>query len=65
MPEAWDYWKGERPSYRKQVTWWVVSAKREETRERRFRILLESCAQGEVIPRLRGMARRPRHTCRV
>ncbi|MDE2761194.1 MAG: YdeI/OmpD-associated family protein [Gemmatimonadota bacterium] len=24
------------PSYRRQVTWWVVSAKREETRERRL-----------------------------
>lgn len=58
VPEAWSYWEDERPSYRKQVTWWVVSAKREETRERRFRILLESCARGDVIPQLRAMARR-------
>ena len=57
VPEAWSYWEGERPSYRKQVTWWVVSAKREETRERRLGILIESCAQGEVIPPMRRMAR--------
>lgn len=57
VPEAWRYWEGERPSYRKQVTWWVVSAKREETRERRLGILIESCAQGEVIPPMRRMAR--------
>ena len=58
VPEAWSYWEGERPSYRKQVTWWVVSAKREETRERRLGILIESCAQGEMIPPMRRMARK-------
>ena len=56
VPEAWRYWEDERPSYRKQVTWWVVSAKREETRRRRLGILIESCARGDVIPAMRGMA---------
>ena len=59
-PEAWSYWEVARPSYRKQVTWWVVSAKREETRERRFGILLKSCARGDVIPAMREVARRRR-----
>ena len=58
VPEAWRYWEEERPSYRKQVTWWVVSAKREETRERRLKILIESCAQGEMIPAMRRVARK-------
>ena len=43
--DAWDYFRRARPSYRKQVTWWVVSAKREETRLRRLRILIESSAR--------------------
>ena len=52
-PDAWSYFQAARPSYRKQVTWWVVSAKREETRLRRLRILIESSAKGEVIPAMR------------
>ena len=50
---AWEYFQAARPSYRKQVTWWVVSAKREDTRLRRLGILIDSCAQGDVIPPLR------------
>jgi len=57
-PEAWDYFRNARPSYRKQVTWWVVSAKREETRLRRLGILIESSAQGEVIPPMRWAVRK-------
>ena len=60
VPEAWRYWEGERPSYRKQVTWWVVSAKREETRQRRLGVLIESCARGDVIPPMRAAGRRRR-----
>ncbi len=52
-PAAWEYFCNARPSYRKQVTWWVVSAKREDTRQRRLGILIESCAEGDVIPPLR------------
>lgn len=51
--DAWRYFQAARPSYRKQVTWWIVSAKREETRLRRLGILIESCAAGEVIPPMR------------
>lgn len=58
VPAAWKYWEEERPWYRKQVTWWVVSAKREETRRRRLGVLIESCARGEVIPAMRGAGRR-------
>lgn len=50
---AWSYFQGARPSYRKQVTWWIVSAKREDTRLRRLGVLIESCAAGAVIPPLR------------
>ena len=50
---AWEYFKAARPSYRKQVTWWIVSAKREDTRLRRLGILIESSAEGRVIPPMR------------
>jgi uncharacterized protein YdeI (YjbR/CyaY-like superfamily) len=35
------HWEGESPSYRRAVQYWVASAKRPETRERRFAELLE------------------------
>ncbi len=54
-PEAWTYFRNARPSYRKQVARWVVGAKREETRERRLRILIESSAEGKLIPLMRWM----------
>ena len=38
------------PYYRRTVTHWVMSAKREETRERRFAILLESSGAGRRVP---------------
>jgi len=55
---AWEYFKAARPSYRKQVAWWIVSAKREDTRLRRLGILIESSAAGEVIPPLRWAGRK-------
>ncbi len=54
-PAAWKYFQGTTPSYRKHVTRWVVSAKREETRLRRLGILIESSAGGKVIPPMRWM----------
>lgn len=55
-PAAWGWFQAVRPSYRKQATWWVVSAKREETRRRRLAVLVESCARGEPIPAMRWAA---------
>lgn len=44
---AWAFWDGEQPSFRKQVAWWVTSAKRSETNERRFVELLERARAGK------------------
>ena len=49
---AWDFWSASPPSYRRMATWWVVSAKRPETRERRLATLIEDSAAGR---RLRQM----------
>lgn len=52
-PRAWDFWNAQPPGYRKQATWWVVSAKREETRERRLATLIADSANGLRIKQLR------------
>jgi uncharacterized protein YdeI (YjbR/CyaY-like superfamily) len=51
--EAWAFWSSQPPGYRKQTTWWVVSAKREETRARRLATLIEDSANGLRIKQLR------------
>ena len=43
---AWVFWEAQPPSYRRAITHWVSSAKREETRERRFLKLLEESRAG-------------------
>lgn len=56
-PEAWRWLQSARPSYRRQVAWWIVSAKREDTRLRRLAVLIESCAEGQVVPAMRWSAK--------
>ncbi|HEX3446642.1 MAG TPA: YdeI/OmpD-associated family protein [Isosphaeraceae bacterium] len=46
---AWDFFQTQVPSYRKVVSWWVVSAKKEETRQKRLDKLIEDSAQGRTI----------------
>jgi uncharacterized protein YdeI (YjbR/CyaY-like superfamily) len=48
-PAAWKFFEARPPYYRKTVTWWVVSAKREETRLKRLDKLIEDCAKGHLI----------------
>jgi uncharacterized protein YdeI (YjbR/CyaY-like superfamily) len=55
---AWKAWRAMPPSYRKAATWWVISAKRDETRERRLTTLIETTARGERIPALTPPDRR-------
>jgi uncharacterized protein YdeI (YjbR/CyaY-like superfamily) len=43
---AWEYWSAAPAGYRKMATWWVVSAKRPETREKRLETLIEESAAG-------------------
>jgi uncharacterized protein YdeI (YjbR/CyaY-like superfamily) len=46
---AWADWEKRPPGYRKVVTHWVTSAKKPETRARRFAILIEDSAHGRKI----------------
>ena len=52
-PEAWAFFRSMRPSYRRTATWWVVSAKREATRDRRLAQLIEDSHAGRRITLLR------------
>jgi uncharacterized protein YdeI (YjbR/CyaY-like superfamily) len=48
-PEAWAWFQAQAPSYRRVATYWVVSAKRADTRERRLAQLIEDSAAGQRI----------------
>ena len=47
---AWAWFEAQAPSYRRSATWWVMSAKREETRARRLAVLIASSAKGAKAP---------------
>jgi uncharacterized protein YdeI (YjbR/CyaY-like superfamily) len=61
--EAWDFLQAQPPSYRRVASWWVISAKKDETRARRLDALVAHSAKGERIPQAssptRSRARRP------
>lgn len=46
---AWKFWRAQTPGYRKLMGWWIVSAKRDETRLRRLARLIEESAAGRKI----------------
>jgi uncharacterized protein YdeI (YjbR/CyaY-like superfamily) len=49
---AWSYWQAQPPWYRRSATFWVMSAKRSETRDRRLSKLIEDSAEGRRVPPL-------------
>lgn len=48
-PDASRYWESRPAGYRRVAAWWVISAKRAETRERRLATLIADCAAGRPI----------------
>lgn len=50
------FFKQQTASYRRAATWWVISAKKEETRLKRARTLIELSRSGKLIPQF---VRRP------
>jgi uncharacterized protein YdeI (YjbR/CyaY-like superfamily) len=47
---AWSFFQAQPPSYRKAISWWVISAKKEETRLKRLEKLMAHSAQGQRLP---------------
>ena len=46
---AWKFFESQPPGYRKIVMWWIVCAKREETRQKRLERLIAESAAGRRI----------------
>ncbi|HXN98426.1 MAG TPA: YdeI/OmpD-associated family protein [Candidatus Acidoferrales bacterium] len=53
---AWDFFRSQAPSYQRTATWWVISAKKEETKIKRLERLIEDSARGQSIAPLRRSA---------
>jgi uncharacterized protein YdeI (YjbR/CyaY-like superfamily) len=51
--KAWDFFQAQAPWYQRTSTFWVMSAKQEETRKRRFSTLLSDCQHGLLVKPLR------------
>jgi len=49
VPAAWEFWEAQPPGWRKLLTFYVVSAKRPETRTARLEKLIEACGRGERL----------------
>lgn len=47
---AWAWFAAQAPGYRRTAQWWVMSAKKPETRERRLATLIASSARGSKAP---------------
>ncbi|MGA3055284.1 MAG: YdeI/OmpD-associated family protein [Candidatus Korobacteraceae bacterium] len=50
--KAWEFFQAQPPGYRRTATWWVISAKREETRGKRLAKLIETSEQGRRLDML-------------
>jgi uncharacterized protein YdeI (YjbR/CyaY-like superfamily) len=46
---AWNFFKQQPPSYRKMIGWWIISAKKEETRMARLTKLISESAKGKRL----------------
>jgi len=48
-PRALEFFAGQPSSYRRAAIWWIVSAKREETRQRRLEQLVADSSRGKRL----------------
>jgi len=49
---AWEFFQQQPPGYRRIAIWWVISAKKEETRARRLSRLIEDSGNGRRLAQL-------------
>ncbi len=52
QPAAWKFFQSQPPWYRRTSSWWVISAKKEETQLRRLASLIDCSRRKELIPAL-------------
>ena len=48
-PGAWRFFEAQSPSYRRMMTWWILSARKDETRCRRLDALIADSAAGRRL----------------
>ncbi|MGZ7042054.1 MAG: YdeI/OmpD-associated family protein, partial [Thermoanaerobaculia bacterium] len=46
---AWEFFQSQPPWYQRTASWWVISAKKEETRMRRLETLIDCSEKGKTI----------------
>ena len=46
---AWAFFEALPPSYRRKVVWWIISAKQEATRQKRFASFVRACAECRTL----------------
>jgi uncharacterized protein YdeI (YjbR/CyaY-like superfamily) len=46
---AWRFVQAQPPSYRKLAGWWIISAKKEETRQMRLKKLIDASKKGKRL----------------
>ncbi len=56
--KAWEFFQSQAPSYQKTATWWVMSAKKEETRLKRLMTLIEDSENGRRLANMTYTAKR-------
>jgi uncharacterized protein YdeI (YjbR/CyaY-like superfamily) len=49
---AWDFFRSQAPWYQRVTTYWVTSAKKEETRLKRLSVLIDHSQHRRTLPRL-------------
>ncbi|WP_248926864.1 YdeI/OmpD-associated family protein [Paenibacillus hamazuiensis] len=59
QPAAWEFFQSRPASYRKAAVWWVISAKKAETRDKRLSTLIDDSAHSRTIAHL---TRKPKQT---
>jgi uncharacterized protein YdeI (YjbR/CyaY-like superfamily) len=55
--KAWDFFQSQAGSYRRTAIWWVISAKKEETRLKRLATLIDDSEHGRTLSHLRRWPR--------
>ena len=56
-PAGFAFWEAQPRTYRRAASYWIMSAKRPETRERRLGKVVAGCAAGERLVEITGRAR--------
>jgi uncharacterized protein YdeI (YjbR/CyaY-like superfamily) len=51
-PAAWKFFQSQPPWYQRTSSWWVISAKKEETQLKRLATLIDCSSRQQIIPAL-------------